>query len=474
MAKRTDNPGQARGQVVVDRRGFLALAGGASVAGLLSACRQTPAASTAASPPAAAAPAAAAPAAAAPAAVAGNAVANDAIVRGTLLCTDAIVGNDGATVHLISRIDLDDDVLRSRPFPIPFYAHGLAIDPRDAGRAVAFEKRGAGCCLVDLRTGAVQAMIEPRPGRQFYGHGTFNRDGAFLFCTETYVEDGSNRGVIAVRDSNSLRWISDLPSFGEAPHDVLLTPDRGQLVVTNGGGTEASGQVPNLAWIDLRSHANVRKLPFSSPRINAGHVALAADGAAAVVVSAARDGLTMGVPGVHGGVSFWHRDGANDGKQLRTAAGPIVDAMVGETLSVAIHDATGTVVATNPKANQVSLWDLASGALRTSTTQFLEPRGVAFSLDGSEMAISCGAQSELVLCKPGTLTPLPSRHLARIVQRRCSPACDRARRDQGQRPACGLRRVETPRPRARVCFRCSERSLVRSKPSPMWRQGAPT
>lgn len=429
MARTSDGKRRDSAATVLDRRGFLglaggAIAGGASVGGLLSACRDPSAplappkpAPSSANPAGSAAPAA--PPAPVPAlhagapAVHGTAkTASDVIVRGTLLGTDAIVGKDGATVHLISRIDLDDEVLRSRPFPIPFYAHGIAIDPRDAGRAVAFEKRGAGCCLVDLRTGAVQATIQPRPGRQFYGHGTFNRDGAFLFCTETFVEDGSNRGVIAVRDSNTLRWISDLPSFGEAPHDVLLTPDRGQLVVTNGGGTEASGQVPNLAWIDLRSHANVRKLPFSTPRINAGHVALSADGNAAVVVSAARDGLTMGSAGVHGGVSFWHRDGADDGTVLRAASGPVVEAMAGETLSVAIHDASGTVAATNPKANQLSLWDLATGALRTSTTQFLEPRGVAFALDGSEMLVSCGAQSELVVCKPGTLTPVAGRHVA--------------------------------------------------------------
>lgn len=421
MARRTGHPGQQRPPATLDRRGFLVVAGGASVAGLLSACEKAaapaPAAARAAPAPASAVPAAS-PARApgvvtsASAARAGGTVARDAIVRGTLLGTDAIVGKDGATIHLLSRIDLDAAVLRSRPFPIPFYAHGIAIDPRDAGRAVAFEKRGAGCCLVDLRSGAVQATIQPRPGRQFYGHGTFNRDGAFLFCTETFVEDGSNRGVIAVRDSNSLRWISDLPSYGEAPHDVVLTPDRGQLVVTNGGGTEASGQVPNLAWIDLRSHANARKLPFSSARINAGHVALSADGAAAVVVSAPRDGLVMGQPGVHGGISFWHRGGGEPATTMRSASGPAVDAMAGETLSVAIHDATGTVVATNPKANQVSLWDLATGTVRATTNRFLEPRGVAFSLDGSEMAISCGAQSELVLCKPGTLTPIPSRHVA--------------------------------------------------------------
>ncbi len=329
------------------------------------------------------------------------------IFRGTLLATDEAVDRAGRSQTLLTCIDLDAEVLSARSFAVPFYGHGYAIDPRDAGRCLIFEKKGPGCCLVNLRLGQVVAQVAPRPGRQFYGHGTFNRDGAYLFCTETFVEDGSLRGVIAVRDSNTLTWKADLPSFGASPHDLHLAPDQRHLVVTNGGGTLASGSAPSLCWIDLRSHRTVRQLALSDAAVNAGHVALLGDDRA-VVVSAPRDGLALGAADVHGGIAFW-RGEASVGARLESAHGPEVAAMAGETLSVAIHRGSRAAVATNPRGHQVSRWDIDSAAPLQATSVFREPRGVAFSLDGSELALTCGEGSALLLLDPLTLQPRPGR-----------------------------------------------------------------
>lgn len=331
------------------------------------------------------------------------------IRRGTVLAPEKLAGSDGSVRHLLSRIDLDAATLRADPFPIPFYGHGLAIDPRDPGRALVFEKKGPGCCLVDLRAGRMIREIPAQPGRQFYGHGVFNKDGAYIFCTETFTEDGTMRGVIAVRDSNTLRWKGDLPSFGHAPHDVVLSPDLRHLVVTNGGGTRESGHVPNLAWIDLRTHKVHQRLAFDRDDINAGHVAVAEDGAVAVV-SAPRDGLDAKAVGVRGAFSFW-RAGVRP-EALRSARGPVAEAMRDETLSVAIDDRRGRIVATNPKGNQLSWWRLADGTNLGSTTRYVEPRGVAYSLDGSALLVSCGEGSELRLLSPETFEELPDGVLA--------------------------------------------------------------
>lgn len=332
------------------------------------------------------------------------------IRRGTVVAPSKIARNDGTFVHMLTRIDLDAEVLRPAPFEIPFYGHGIAVDPRDVGRALVFEKKGPGCCLVDLRGGRVLREIPARPGRQFYGHGVFNKDGAFLFCTETYTEDGSMRGVIAVRDSNTLEWKGDLPSYGHAPHDVVLAPDLQHLVITNGGGTKASGHVPNLAWVDLRTHKPMRRLGFDRDDVNAGHVAVAANGHVAVV-SAPREGLDASAPGVHGAISFW-RGEAGPEARLRTATGAVPAAMRDETLSVAIDDRRGKVVATNPKGNQLSFWSLATGESLGSTTRYVEPRGVAYTLDGSALLVSCGEGSDLRLLSPETFAELPGGVLA--------------------------------------------------------------
>ena len=77
-----------------------------------------------------------------------------------------------------------------------------------------------------------------------------------------------------------------------------------------------------------------------------------------------------------------------------------------ETLSVAVHEPTGVVVATSPKGNLVSFWDLKTGTMMGSTTAYKEPRGVAISLDQKVLALSYGDQAELALLDPWTWKPL--------------------------------------------------------------------
>ncbi|MEY3012306.1 MAG: hypothetical protein RIT45_1041 [Pseudomonadota bacterium] len=328
--------------------------------------------------------------------------------RGSLIGMSRLEQAGKPTRYAVVRIDLHERPLKVRPIAIPFYGHGIAFDPDKPARAIVFEKHGPGCCEVDLVRGRATRSVPTTADRQFYGHGTFSRDGRLLYCTETIVGDGSRRGVVAIRDARSLELIGTLPSHGLAPHDMVLTPDGDALVISNGGGTLESGEVPNIAVVALRDGALRERLPFGDPRVNAGHVALLPDGGM-VAVSAPRDGLDVHAPSVHGDVSFWH---PREPMTMHSVGGPEVVRMRAETLSVAVHAASGQVVATNPEGDQLSFWDIRDGRLRHVRHDIERPRGVAIDRTGRCLAVSHGRHPALTLFDPETHAALQGGALA--------------------------------------------------------------
>lgn len=286
---------------------------------------------------------------------------------------------------------------------LPFLAHGLTPSPHDQARLVLFEKHGPGACVVDLRRGEVVCTLAAGPGREFYGHGAFSRDGSLLYCTETDVTDGY-RGVLAVRDGRDFRLLGELPSYGIAPHDCALVGDDGDvLVVCNGGAPVGSDEhAPNVAYVDCKSEALLESVRPSNPRINTGHLAVARGGGLAVV-SAPRDGLSP-VDDL-GGVSL--RAGSSAGGSLRTAEAPheVVGQLRGETLSVAIHEPTRTVAATTPLAHYLTFWHLDTGELLGSL-RVPDPRGVAVSLDGTAFIVNFGNPPVMARVDAATRRPL--------------------------------------------------------------------
>lgn len=306
----------------------------------------------------------------------------------------------GALVHHLGRLSLEPDA-KPTWIDLPFLAHGLTPSPHDERRMVLFEKHGPGGCVVDLHEGAIVHTLEAGPGREFYGHGVFSRDGSLLYCTETDVTDGY-RGVLAVRDGRDFKRLGELPSFGVGPHDCWLWGDGDVLVVANGGSPLGSEEdPPNVAFVDLKREALLESLRPTNPRINTGHLALGRSGELAVV-SAPRDGMSPLVD--LGGVSL--RGGSGP---LRTVEEPreVVAALKGETLSVAIHEPTRTVAATTPLGHYLTFWDLDTGALRSSL-RVPEPRGVAVSLDESTFIVNFGNPPRMARVDALTRQPIGS------------------------------------------------------------------
>ena len=198
-------------------------------------------------------------------------------------------GATGKMTFVLCLFDLDGG--GARTVPMDFFGHGLAQHPLDRARAVIFEKKGPGCCEVDLARGRVTRPIATPKHRAFYGHGAFSRDGSLLFATENRLE--TNDGLICVRDGKTYAEIGEFPTFGKSPHDCHLVDEGRTLVITNGGGTRddvSPAAAPSVTFVDARSTTLLERLTFESPEINAGHLALTA-ARDLVAISAPRDGL---------------------------------------------------------------------------------------------------------------------------------------------------------------------------------------
>ena len=319
---------------------------------------------------------------------------------GTVLGTGRFLDKDtGQTTYLLALFDLDQS--RTRTVPMAFFGHGFAPDPKSLPRGVIFEKKGRGCCEVDLAAGRVVRPIETASNRAFYGHGAFSRDGQLLFATENQLD--TKDGLIAVRDGRTLKELGQFPTYGKSPHDCHLIDAGRTLAITNGGGTFADPSpeaAPSVTFVEVASAKLLEKLTFETPRINAGHLALSAR-RDLVAISAPRDGLPTSDPG---GITV--RSGGSSFATL-TEPRDVMARMVGETLSLCIDERSSVVAATNPDGNLVTFWDLISRRY-VKHLDLPAPRGLTRTLDGEYFVLSYGRESGiLTLVSPATLEPVP-------------------------------------------------------------------
>jgi len=285
--------------------------------------------------------------------------------------------------------------------PTTFLPHGVAVDPLNASRIVAFEKIGPGCAEIDLASGRVTRGIAPAEGRWFYGHGAFSSDGQLLYSTETV--NARESGVIGVRDAKTLAYLGEFPTYGENPHDCQLIDAGRVMVVTNGGGALGTDMRPCVTYVEVESRRLLEKQELSSDRFNTGHLALGGP-EALVIVSAPRKGLSeqdLGAVSLRRG-----RDA------LRTVTEPAAVAarMLGEALSVEIHEPTGVAAVTHPAGGMVTFWSLEDFALR-KVLDLPRPRGLALTSDGRRFLLSYGETAELVEVDPDSLEVLPGTDL---------------------------------------------------------------
>lgn len=297
---------------------------------------------------------------------------------------------DAPVQYVMSVIDLSDG--KRDLVPMGFLPHGIHAHPQTQERLALFEKKGPGACEYDLRERRLLRVIAPVENRHFYGHGVYTADGAVLLSTEANVD--SYEGAIGMRDSSTMQYLGAFPSYGQSPHECKLIDDGKTLVVTNGGG-QLDGARPSVTYIDVATQRLLDTVHLESSQLNAGHLAVAADGAL-VVVSAPRQGLEKA--GL-GGVSM-----GRPAPVLDRAAPPqaVAARLHGEALSVAILDSRDLVAVTHPDGDLVTFWSLSQRRL-IKTLSLHRPRGVALDSTQQAFIISCGEQAGLVRVPVDTL-----------------------------------------------------------------------
>ena len=242
--------------------------------------------------------------------------------------------------------------------PLPDRGHAAAAHPH-LPHAVAFARRpGRFAMVIDCRDGASLVRLNSPEGVHFYGHGTFDAAGDFLFTTENDYENGAGRIGIWDARQGYVR-IGEIASNGIGPHDLRLMPD-GSLVVANGGidtHPETGRQKlnlptmrPNLSYLSTegtvldqieptQSHASIR------------HLAVRADGMVAVGMQWQGDISTA--PAL---VALHQR-----GEALQTlGAGADLNGYVG---SIAISQAGGLVAVTSPRSGQLQVFSTKDSAV---------------------------------------------------------------------------------------------------------------
>jgi uncharacterized protein len=295
--------------------------------------------------------------------------------------------------HGLDLLDLDRPASAAIDrIPLDFLAHGFAPHPT-LPVAVVLEKRGPGGAFVDLAKRQVERRIEPMPGHHFYGHGTFTADASALLSIETDL--ATRAGVVSVRDPGDFAVVDRFPTYGDAPHDCQLVEDGATLAVTHGGGKQ-DGSTPSVTFVDVHTRKLLERVEMGDPRINAGHLAVARP-RELVVVSAPREGLPPDTS--LGGVSLRKPGGA-----LAYAQTPanVTRRMIGESLSVCIHEASRIALTTHPFGDLITFWKLDLGAL-FAALDLPNARGATLTLNQRYFVVSFGLAGGLLLIEANPL-----------------------------------------------------------------------
>lgn len=306
-----------------------------------------------------------------------------------------VIGEDGRTVTTL---------------PLPGRGHGAARRP-DRREIVVFARRPGRFALVfNPLSGEAARCITAAEGRHFYGHGTFSRDGRWLYVSENDYDNA--RGCIGVYDATAgYRREAELEAFAIGPHELVLLSDGRTLAVANGGiqTHPATGRKklnietmqPSLAYIDAQSGSLLHdhRLPAALHQASIRHIALSGDDEVAVVMQyeGPRNDL---VPLVG-----FHRGG--EAEIALPNPGDAVLRSLRQYCGAAAVDATGQVLAaSSPRGGVITFWSMAQRRYLSSLS-LGDGSGIAASGEAGGFLASSG-YGDLVHCNAlsGETTPL--------------------------------------------------------------------
>lgn len=170
--------------------------------------------------------------------------------------------------------------------PVATRLHGAVQHPVKPERVIVVARRpGTELNEIDIREQRIVRRVAAGPGRHFYGHAAFTRDGQYLLTTENAYASGT--GKIAVRRTDDYSQVEEYESGGIGPHDLQLLGDGRTLVVANGGirthpaehrrKLNLDSMQPSLVYIDIDSGRLIDEYRLDNPKLSIRHLRVAAD-----------------------------------------------------------------------------------------------------------------------------------------------------------------------------------------------------
>lgn len=267
--------------------------------------------------------------------------------------------------------------------PLPDRGHAASAHP-SRPEVVAFARRpGLFADVIDCRTGAPLARLEPSQGHHFYGHGCFTPDGSRLYTTENDYEN--TRGVVGVWDTtDGYQRIGSFASGGIGPHELLLRRDAPGLVVANGGiqthpdsgrdKLNLDTMQPNLSYLSFDGTMDMQmQLPDDLHQNSIRHIAMHQDGTVGFAMQ------WQGEPGADVPIVGLHHPGT--APRLLAEDDPRVRNLNGYGGSLCFSTDGTSIAVTSPRGSVVQVMDVASGALQHEY-QINDVCGLATSASG--------------------------------------------------------------------------------------------
>ncbi len=272
---------------------------------------------------------------------------------------------DKQNQHYVAAFDHEGNLINK--MPIPARGHQVIGISSKPGHALVFARRPGDFLIeVDFNSGSIVKQVNSVAGQHFFGHGVVTADNRYLLTSENDYDKG--RGLIVVRDLESLAQLDKFDSGGIGPHELRLMPDKKSIVVANGGILTHPSQprkklnldtmVPNLSYLSLADGKVLDSYELENKHLSIRHLDVSEQGK--VVVGLQYQGVksdkTKLIVSHHGELQLSYFN----------APESVWRKMNQYTASVAVDSINNKVAVACPRGDMLTFWDLTSGDFITS------------------------------------------------------------------------------------------------------------
>ncbi len=283
--------------------------------------------------------------------------------------------------HHLSVFDAQGNPLST--IPVKQRVHGQAINPVKTEQVVFFARRpGVEAYVLNINEQRITHRFQSGDNRHFFGHGTFSKDGQYLYtCENNYAHhSASGQGVIVVRDTTTWQKLSEFPAYGIGTHQIALMPDGKRIVAANGGilthpdtprkKLNLDTMKPSLTYIECESGKHLDSYYPQHHQMSIRHLDIAEDDTVGVAMQYQGSKQDI-VP-----LIAFHK--GEERLQYAKASTETWRSMKQYTASISLNVKQQVAAVTTPRGNSVSFWDIQTGHLlhRESMT---DVAGVTYS-----------------------------------------------------------------------------------------------